>query len=445
MEAAVLNLVGQPYGPSKLDDLARELVDLYRQQGYLQADARVDSSLSADALSVDSAIRIEPGEQVRMRSLVLQGLHRTKSKVVKRELELTLGEPITSVAMAETRSQLYALDLFSVVQIDLVGEDNRNRDVFLQLEERPNILLETGGGMSTDLGALVRGRAIHRNLMGLGHRISIVGEVGYAWQGGDDWRLDWDEPVSRLGMVYEAPYLPIRRQSLVIEGVIKELIQEPTWRMSRSGAYIGLQSRGLNWGESWLRYRVLWRHLEDVGPGVLVMQDPWVDTLGLDDLQISELDLPSESRLHMGPEWIVRVDRRNDPYNAISGSLFTSQLRWNHGPFAAPASVRAESRWMWLQPAGPVRLALIGRAGIGWARGESTLPLDDRFYLGGSSLRGFNLNTVGPANLVPRSDVDFSPAVEPLVEGMALRSDASHWVPTGGTRCWRCRWKYVCR
>ena len=138
----------------------------------------------------------------------------------------------------------------------------------------------------------------------------------------------------------------------------------------------------------------------------------------------------------MGPEWIVRVDRRDDPYNAVSGSLFTSQVRWNHGPIAAPASVRAESRWMWLQPAGPVRLALIGRAGVGWARGESTLPLDDRFYLGGSSLRGFNLNSVGPANLVPRSDVDFSPAVEPIVEGMALRSDATHWVPTGGILCW---------
>ena len=160
------------------------------------------------------------------------------------------------------------------------------------------------------------------------------------------------------------------------------------------------------------------------------MQDPWVETLGLDNLQISELNLPSDSRLHMGPEWIVRVDRRDDPYNAVSGSLFTSQVRWNHGPIAAPASVRAESRWMWLQPAGPVRLALIGRAGVGWARGESTLPLDDRFYLGGSSLRGFNLNSVGPANLVPRSDVDFSPAVEPIVEGMTLRSDAtvgSHW------------------
>ena len=121
MAAASSALVGQPYGPAKLDGLARELVDLYRQQGYLQADARVDSDLSSDALSVDSTIRIEPGEQVRMRSLVL-GSPPDKEQSGQAAVGTDVGRTHHVRCDGRDSSQLYALDLFSVVQIDLVGK-----------------------------------------------------------------------------------------------------------------------------------------------------------------------------------------------------------------------------------------------------------------------------------------------------------------------------------
>jgi outer membrane protein assembly factor BamA len=432
VEDAAREMVGEAYGPARLESLARELVELYRQEGYLFADAWVESVRDSDALSADAMIRIEPGEQIRMRSLVIQGLHRTRTRVVERELELALGEPITSTALIETRSQLYELDLFRLVQIDLVGEGYRSRDVFVQLDERQNILLEAGGGMSTDLGTRARGRALHRNLFGLGHRLSLLGEVGYAWQRGDEWRLDLQAPVWRVGVLYEAPYLPLSNQGLAVEGVLRELIQEPTWRLNRTGASVGLRSRGLGWGETWLNYRVQWRSLEDVDPGALVAQDPWLSTLGIGSDRDGDLTLPSGSRLYMGPEILFRVDRRSESYQSLSGAVWTGQVGWNHGPMAVPSMLRAETRLVYLMPVGPLGLAMSSQAGIGWAKGDYSLPIEDRFHLGGSSLRGFRQNSVGPANLVARSDIDFSETIEPLIEGVAMRESADHWVPTGG-------------
>ena len=110
----------------------------------------------------------------------------------------------------------------------------------MRLEERPNILLEAGGGISTDEGVRTTSRATHRNIAGLGHRLTMLGTGGYGWFG-DEWVLDTAEPIWRAAMRYEMPYVPGRGGRLILEGLIHEAIQEPTWRMSRSGGSVGLR------------------------------------------------------------------------------------------------------------------------------------------------------------------------------------------------------------
>jgi outer membrane protein assembly factor BamA len=60
------------------------------------------------------------------------------------------------------------------------------------------------------------------------------------------------------------------------------------------------------------------------------------------------------------------------------------------------------------------------------------LPLEDRFRLGGgASLRGFQLDSVGPANEVSRERIDYPDSLAPVI-AYGGRDAPSRWVPTGG-------------
>lgn len=73
------------------------------------------------------------------------------------------------------------------------------------------------------------------------------------------------------------------------------------------------------------------------------------------------------------------------------------------------------------------------RAGGAWAPGGAgTIPLEDRFRLGGgASLRGFAIDSVGPVNEVSREEIPFNDALRPIID-YAGQDEPTRWVPTGG-------------
>jgi outer membrane protein insertion porin family len=425
-------LQGEPYSPGALEALGREIASAYRAQGYLNADVRVETAIDAAAHEARAIVRIRSGHQIRLRSVVIQGNRRSRRRIIEREVALDVGQPITPDALARTRSGLYGLDLFRVVNTELVGDDDRSRDLLLILDEKPNILLEAGGGVATDQGVRVRGRAAHRNLGGWGHKLTLLGQIGLEWLS-DSWRLDTAAPVWRAAATYQAPHVPGRGQELVVEGLLLEAVQEPAYRLERSGGSVLLRvDRGTFEGA--VGYRMQVRRLEDVDPGALVPGDPWLPYLDLSPDLSGTLRLPSATRLTSGPRLVLLADRRNDRFNPTRGTVVSGVLEANDGLLSAPLTLRGEGRVEQYIGLGPLVLDVVGRAGAGWAAGDdSTLGVEDRFYLGGSStLRGFRLNSVGPANLAGRPQVPFSDAVEPLVEGAGVRAESTHWVNTGG-------------
>lgn len=427
-------LIGKPYDPASLDAVAREIADAYRRAGYLNVDVRAEATLTpVDAASgrAEGRLRIVPGQQLRLRSVIIQGNRRTRRQVIARELQLDVGAPVSPLAIEQGRNALYALDLFRSVSPALVGDDDRSRDLVVTVDEKPNILTELGGGVSTDQGLAARARVSHRNLAGLGQRLSALGQVGIGWAG-DDWTLDAAEPTWRAALRYEAPYVPARGYRLIAELLLQEAVQEPSWRLVRSGASVGVQGR---WGErteAILDYHYQFRKLEDADPGVFVSGEPWWPVSGgaLDDLP----DTPTEVRRQGGTGLTVVYDARDDRFNPRRGSLITLAAEAGDPLSASPAFLKALGRVEQLIPIGPLILDLSGRGGIGWVAGtHTTLAVEDRFTLGGSgSLRGFKRDTVGPANRVGRPNVDYPSQIDPLVNATSLESTPTHWVPTGG-------------
>lgn len=426
-------LVNGPFSRNRLDQLARDVTRAYQEQGHLNADARVDTTVDSSLNAASAVLTVNPGPVVRLRSVVIRGNRRTRRKVLTRELQVEVGQPLTPLALAEVRNDLYSLDLFRLVSPELVGDDDQSRDLLITLEEKPNILLEGGGRISSDQGVLATGRAAHRNLGGLGHSISALGQVGYAWLG-DEWRVDSGTPVWQLATRYTAPYVPGRGHQLVLELLLREQTQEPIFRMQRSGALVGVKSRWSSHIDSFVDYRVQLRDLQGVEPGGLVCGDPWFESLGAADCDLDDVIVPSSVRYQGGPEFLLLIDYRNDKFNPTRGSFVQTQMQLADGLNDSVFFMRGDLRAEQFIGLGPIVLDIFARAGAGWVPGEgTTMPMEDRFYLGGGgSMRGFKLNSVGPANYSSRPELGMPAAVDPILEGRAIRDTPNQWVSTGG-------------
>jgi len=424
---------GLPLNAAAAARLEKAIVDAYEANGYLDVETELQTVRNRvqDTAVVD--IGIKEGEQVHLRSIVIRGNRRTQRKVIEREIMLGIGEPIAAESIAETRNNLYNLDLFRLVSPELIGEEVGSQDLILRLEERANILMEAGGGVSTDEGVRTTGRVTHRNLGGLGHRLTTLGTIGYGWFG-DEWTLDTASPVWRAATRYELPYIPGRGGRLVMEGLIHETIQEPTWRLSRSGGAIGLKMRLSKRAEAVVDYRVQLRRLVDVDPGSLVNGDPWLPYLGLSEDLSGDPVLESGARVVSGGSLLLVHDARDDRFNPKTGTLWSTHVEVGDAIFSGDVTLRATAKLEQLIPIGPFVLDVVGRGGVGLAQGRrSTLPLEERFFLGGgTTLRGFSTNSVGPANFARRPEINHPTQTEPVVDGLALYDNSGQWAATGG-------------
>lgn len=430
---AVRELEGQPYSQASLERLERLIVSHYQSVGYINADTELEVDVGASDHLARARIQVRPGVQVRLRSVIVRGNRRVRRKVITRELTLEVGEPVTPKAIADSRSALYDLGLFRAISPELVGDDDRTRDLVISVDERRNILLEGGGRIASDQGVLATMRATHRNIGGLGHNLSIYGQLGYGWLA-DEWVVDTQAPVWRVATRYTAPWVPGRGHNLILEGLLREVSQSPSFRIQRSGARVGLRSKYGDHIETFIDYNAQVRMIENVDPGALISGDPWLPLLGLEDGLHGELTVPSQNRYQAGPELLFLVDGRDDQFNPTQGAYFSSQFWVSDGLMSDIVSLRGDVRLETFLSVGPVVVDWFGRVAGGRARGQgSTLPIEDRFYLGGAgSMRGYRLNAVGPANFAARPNLGMPQSIEPALEGKALRNAPGHWVWTGG-------------
>jgi outer membrane protein assembly factor BamA len=407
-------------------------VEALAAKGRLGADARVRLVRDGKSPDATAIVEVTPGDTAYLRSVVIEGYRRTRRNLVASLVDARPGTPVSPPAVDAVRQRLYALDVFSKVLVELEGEESHARDLRVTLVEKAPIYLEVGGGAATDQGARSFVRAGHRNLLGLGHRVTLVGQAGLAWVG-DGWTLDATAPEWRAALRYEAPRVPRANDVLAADLLLQERQQAPAWRMERSGVGGSLRLQGTGRLAIDLGYQMQSRRLLDLDPGVLLDDEVWLGPLGLTEQGPDPRPVtPSAARVQSGPTLSVVLDRRDDAFSPRNGTLASLLLVGADPWLSERAFVRGEAGWTRWATVGGLGYQLRGRAGGGWATGNASLPLEDRFRLGGAAtVRGFDLDVIGPANLVSREAVDWPEGLSPLVDWSG-RDGAGRWVPTGG-------------
>ena len=384
----------QPYSPGRAASDRDVISDYLANLGYVQAEVNWSASPLSEQHQVDVDFRVELGRQERIRRIVVLGNQHTRAGVIRRELAIRTGQPLSQDDVAESQSHLYELGMFSQVQIapqDLPSSETE-KTVLVAVDETRRWTLGYGGGLEVQrLGSNnPQGtfKASPRLSLDL-RRIDVGGrDQTYTLWG----RLSYLE--TGAGTAYVIPNLLNRRDlSLRINGIADVSRDVLTFTDKQEGAALTLEKRYSPSTAISARYSF-----------------SYVQALDLSGrISPAEVQLLSKPARVAGFGGSFISDRRDDPLDATRGSYTLADAGIMYKDFGSQAPTQA-----WPYFANFVRLmaqyasyhqlnshlvfADNTRVGLDSPFGNNAnIPLPEKLFMGGSnSDRGFSINQAGP-------------------------------------------------
>jgi outer membrane protein insertion porin family len=182
---------GDVYNQEALQEAVTErLGSLYYDAGYIFANINPrEQPVSADTVNIHFVI--SEGNAVKVNKIHITGNTKTKEKVIRRELRLHPGETFSREALVRSQRDVWVLNYFSDVQVDVQPIDEERVDVSIQVEEKSTDTANMSAGYSERdklIGSL--GLAMN-NLFGNGQRLSIDWNFGRSFR---SFQISFTEP-----------------------------------------------------------------------------------------------------------------------------------------------------------------------------------------------------------------------------------------------------------
>ncbi len=374
---------GGPFNAYLLDTLTDVLRAAFGDRGYDQAQVSAKTTWNAEHTRVDIAVTALSGPQAVVDRVIVRGNQKTRTDVIRRFAGVARGQPISSRRLLEIERKLYALGVFSSVNVSLTraGLGATGRDVVIRVDEGKDRSLTYGAGYDTQDGP--------RGLLGFSN--SNVGGEGYRFS--SDLRLASQN--KRIRVLFDQPYVG-RFQIPLTSSLFYIQDTEPTntFEVRRWGAREeAVRQLGRTRFSLALDYRVVkLRLLEDVALN-----------------EIERRNLPYQLA-SVVPTMLV--DHRDDPVFTTRGWSTLLATQYSFPAFGSDAEfvkvLLQQSQYFHLGSPGVLALsARVGgieafrQLGTGDPNTPTNLPssnvfIDERFFAGGSTThRAYALDLLG--------------------------------------------------
>jgi len=158
------------------------LIETYRELGY--ADVYIDKgaivTYSDDYRVADINVHFYEGDKYKIGKIFIEGLVKTKERVVTREFEFKEDGKIVLDELQETENKLAGLGLFGSVSVMSLPNSVKGpgyKDILVKVEEKKAGTYEVGFGYMTDEGIRVSSGVIYGNLGGWDRRVNLNASV----------------------------------------------------------------------------------------------------------------------------------------------------------------------------------------------------------------------------------------------------------------------------
>ncbi len=365
--------VGEPYRATDAALDREALVAACRNAGYPQADVTTQATFSEDRARVALSFHVVPGPRVDVGRIVIAGLDRTRPEVVRRELTVKEGQPLSEAALLESQRRLSALGIFDRATVsEIVPEEPGPRNLVVMAEEGPATTFAYGVGYAEQDRARGSLEITRRNILGMDRTFTAFGRASL---GGN----------SRVLGTLREPYLFGRRLELFSTAFHEEGRREG-FDFSRSGGL--LQTAFHRWSHAGFIVRFAYQetHLFNV------------------TIPVNEIDRQFQDSTSSGPAVSFVDDTRDDPLDPSRGRFLGADLQLSSKVFGGDSFLKTfiqASGFRRILPRTILATSLrLGLAQTLQRGGPLRLPLPDRFFAGGdSSIRGFALDAVGPQEM----------------------------------------------
>ncbi|MEE2620009.1 MAG: outer membrane protein assembly factor BamA, partial [Candidatus Poribacteria bacterium] len=155
---------------------------LYNEEGYVLMTLNPIPSYNESEGFVDFLIEIDEGSVIVIDQIKINGLVKTKKKVIRRELDqlkIKTGEFLDMKALRKARQRLFQMGFLRNVEFVPSNTEGQRRNLNVNLDESPRTgMFSLGGGYGSEGGLFGIAEVGENNLMGQAYNIHLKGEVG---------------------------------------------------------------------------------------------------------------------------------------------------------------------------------------------------------------------------------------------------------------------------
>lgn len=425
--------LGRPVSTRDIDDARRRVQDAYKEEGFAYADVNVTLDESPDHTRARATLDVQEGEQVIVKSIVIQGNDLTSEKVIRRRVALQEGRPYRLSDVRKTQERIATLGVFSSVTVGLSDPyvPQRDKTVVITVTEVEPKYVEVRPGFSTGEGFRIANEFGDRNLfasaIGFSTRLQlsflpsefiIDPEVRKTWDAELGKSISIERVAGRATARMDFPEIglgPLMRMS--IEGVgsqtprrdfrLRKVAGIPTFVYRPYRDLLLSLSQTIEYNEALIFHQqTIQQYLEN----------------GSTNLDVARLlRVPDGKSQAFAQRLVVTWDRRDSSFNPRHGAFFVSGVEhvdWfslNKNDAAGTATeghtLRFTETFAGYVPVGR-RLTFAAEIRLGWnaqltnPKGLATYP-DRLFFLGGfESMRAWYQDTFIPQESMDKIRAD---------------------------------------
>ncbi|HPF78457.1 MAG TPA: outer membrane protein assembly factor BamA [Alphaproteobacteria bacterium] len=360
---------GQWYNANLVQESVDNMSNALGDKQYAFADIQPDLKRNPADDTIDVTFRIGESPRVFVERIDINGNVRTIDKVIRREMLLVEGDPFNRSKLAQSEQRLRDLGFFENVAVNTSQGSAPDKVVIdVSVSEQSTGELSIGAGFSTNDGPLADLRIRERNLLGKGQDLLFATTIAGT-------RTQFDASFTE-------PYFLDRDLSAGIDAFhsTQDLQDESSFDQNRTG---GALRMGYPLSEKW---RQSWKYQ-------------------LENNEIANVKSTASRfiRDQQGKRTTSALSQRLT-YDDRDSKLFPTEglYSWLDGEVAGLGgdaqyiSGKLGANYYIPVYKKSVIFDILGEVGAidGW--GDEDVQINERFYLGGTTLRGFERAGVGP-------------------------------------------------
>ena len=169
----VLVSTGEWYNADKVDKSVLAITEALGRQGIAFVEVNSVLNKNTQTGDVDVTFDITEGQRLFIDKINITGNTRTEDEVIRREFRLDEGDAFNASKIKASRRNIEALDYFSKVDISTEPTDDANKaNLNVDVTEKSTGAFNVGVGYSTVNGALARVGVAENNFQGKGQKLS---------------------------------------------------------------------------------------------------------------------------------------------------------------------------------------------------------------------------------------------------------------------------------